>query len=174
MRKKDICIAIALGLLAVVAALVQHRGATHAESGAMANWDRVVGVDLDLRSIDADDTGPSDSKVTLDEEISFYVGEGSPVVLSWADSRLDLLGDPNSYTEAARLFLTHILPDAAYQMVAADPVKVRRLVSEGVVCEAVGHQWETVATIDNAMWYYQERRCTLCGKMETRRMTEWK
>jgi len=64
---------------------------------------------------------------------------------------------------------------AAMDIVRADPNAIRALINEGSVCAVVGHHWETVP------WLYamenlsqqETRRCSLCGRKETRCMSRW-
>jgi len=71
--------------------------------------------------------------------ITFPIEDGTykDVSLDWRDGKLRLIGDPNNYDEAAKIFLTEGMYGAAYDLVAADPNAIRRLVREGLVWDAI-------------------------------------
>lgn len=74
--------------------------------------------------------------------------------------------------------------EAAIEVVRADPNAIRALCEDGSVCKVIGHCWESRGMIEiedidkNEMVYFMqttplERTCRICGKTETRSMTEW-
>lgn len=56
---------------------------------------------------------------------------------------------------------------------------IKRWAEKGRLCESIGHRWETTVTdecvysLDPAL-QIRARKCSICGKTETRRMGDWK
>ncbi len=101
-------------------------------------------------------------EVSASDDVRFYTGQGE-VVLNWSTGVLEIEGDPNHYTEAAKMFLTYVMTGAAYELVAADPNAIRRLGESGAICEVLGHRW-VVGDNDGR----QHRTCATCGRAESR------
>lgn len=136
--------------------------------------------------------------------LQFYDGKKEHALIDWSSGKVDVVGDPNGYTDAAKTFLKITCPQAAYEIVAHDPEMIRRLASEGHICKVLGHRWEMIPklTTTDASFHMEynlpclpeglgesgyvlygvddpfegqfERRCSICGKTETRKLTEWK
>ena len=110
----------------------------------------------DLYLVGRDDAGAvANPKLVTNPSITIGLGNGRNVELNWDDGPLTLIGDPNDYDEAAKVFLTVVMSDAAYEIVAADPHQIRKLVKSGAACDAMGHQWRVL----NGGWL----ECGLCG-----------
>jgi hypothetical protein len=101
-------------------------------------------------------------------------GDGFEVVISAKSGKLDIIGDPNRYTEAARVFWCEAAPEAVYGIFSADNKAIRQLCESGRVCDVMGHSWRdgnlSLAYCPNTF----SRTCTMCGKRETQSLTEWK
>lgn len=114
------------------------------------------------------------------------LGDGNSVSLNWGSGKLEVIGDPNRYTEAAWKLLMYAVPEAAAEIVAADPNSIRKLCESGAVCKVIGHRWrrwhdpyvfemlgidgEASISID-CRW--MDRECSICGRVEHRKLTEW-
>lgn len=107
--------------------------------------------------------------ITVSEDlytsVTFWLGDGREVGLTWADGPLAIVGDPNDYTEAAKLFLTEIVGEAALSIVAEDPNAIRRLARSGRLCAVLGHQWRwDVPGFEQGVGYMGGEVCGLCGE----------
>lgn len=112
--------------------------------------------------------------------ITICVDDSNDVTITWQDGKLDIVGDPNHYTKAARLFLTYAMADAAEQIVAANPEAIRRLADSGRICAVFGHQWRDGRPGEGEDSQYADyhpgvfyRTCRLCEKCETQSLTNW-
>jgi hypothetical protein len=113
-------------------------------------------------------------------DLVFRTTDAHEVALDWSNGVLDIQGDPNDYTEAARLFLLHVVPQAAEKIVAADPNALRRLCASGAVCSVMGHCWRDgrPGEGDGVMYadYHPNtmyRTCRICGKCESCSVNDW-
>ena len=110
-------------------------------------------------------------------DIVIHLDNGAKSIKLNLRGKLDIIGDPNLYTEAARVFLTCALWDAAYRIISEDPNAIRRLCESGRVCEVTGHQWgmdiERMSQLNLKPPGWEGRKCHLCGKVEQRQLTEW-
>ena len=68
--------------------------------------------------------------------------------------------------------LAYYATSSVTNMVMTDTNAIKKLVKDGEVCKAVGeHKWENTPSI-NIVCY--ERHCLICGKVQTRKMEDWK
>ena len=74
---------------------------------------------------------------------------------------------------------TNGLVDPVQQMIDKGtlPTIVKRLVAEGHVCKTIGHKWTSVPHVTLEYRpdgnYPQYRKCLICDKMQTQKVSEW-
>jgi hypothetical protein len=56
------------------------------------------------------------------------------------------------------------------------PDLVEKLVKAGDVCEVIGHKWEDGCGMEGCFNFHTvpERYCVICGKIQTKEVSEWK
>jgi len=117
------------------------------------------------------------STVSVATAISIYADHTELVSLDWSDGKLRLIGDPNNYDEAAKVFLTEAMYGAAYDLVANDPNAIRRLVESGAICKAMGHKWKFGGLMSGDWPPVEYQYCVRCDAEQTRThkeyWTEW-
>ncbi len=53
------------------------------------------------------------------------------VEINWHDGPIEIVGDPNHYTDAAKLFFENVCPEAAYSIVRQNKLLLKRLIDDG-------------------------------------------
>jgi hypothetical protein len=56
------------------------------------------------------------------------------------------------------------------------PDLVKKLVKAGDVCEVIGHKWKDGCGTEGCLNFHTvpERHCVICGKIQTKEVSEWK
>lgn len=86
-------------------------------------------------------------------------------VVPWAEPKTNILIVNELYTNA--LVPLSVESDASFY---------KRKAADGTICSALGHVWKNTPDLFliNRPYQLESRTCALCGKVETRKMEEWK
>ncbi len=123
----------------------------------------------ELPSLDCVESAPLTDLAVIEPStaITIHIADDREVSLEWSSGVLDLVGDPNDYTEAAKLFFLHAIPHAISELLP-------QMAADGTICEAIGHKWSW--GFNGNLVYspgYQSEQCTICQKTRSRHLTEW-